>query len=138
MSKKRRMQDYPEAYFRIVERLAKDKTPMTVKMAVAEAKSSRRDLYRFFAAIREAEREGDAYASQLSAVSQHIVLGVTLVEGSQDEAILAAKLNPLTRMLGEVPQRPRETGSDIAEGVTLDLDEVESLVKDIEKGESDA
>lgn len=152
---RKKLKDYPQTYFRIVETLERTQTELSTKLTLRSARASRRDLYRFFAAIRESDEEGDQLGRGLFVVSQNLVIVLEPSDGEPTDLVsLIVKFNPLTGMfddLAEVePPEPVEVptevepevekpspdnlfGEETSDDSLIDLTSIEDLMTELEQ-----
>lgn len=142
------MQDFPEAYFRIVETIAETGEPLSTEMKLKEARASRRDLYRFFGTIRDESASGDMYAKELFSTSQNINLTLDPSIGDPDDDIIfTVKLNPLTKFFdkddarGAKPKSKKRSKKKVLDTLPqeeiLDLTGIDEMVEELEANKKD-
>ena len=96
---KRNYKDYPENYFAVVEKFAKNGEDVVLEDTYASVCYVRHDLHRFFKALSLAA-ETDRYAADLSNIIRDMILILEPPHAKrEDPAKLIIKVNPLTKAL---------------------------------------
>jgi len=91
--------DYPENYFNVVEKFAREGEDVVLKDTYAAVSYVRHDLHRFFKALSLAA-ENDPLAAQLSNITRDIILIIEPPHANrEDPAKLIIKMNPLAKAL---------------------------------------
>lgn len=88
--------DYPEAYFGILDKLMEHRGEVTCDMTWREASAQRRNMHRFFAAIRRADTDGDKFIAPYANFIRDVMVLIRPTQGAGDDpAELAVVINPL-------------------------------------------
>jgi len=96
---KRNYKDYPENYFNVVEKFARNGEDVVLEDTYAAISYVRHDLHRFFKALSLAA-ESDRYAADLSNIIRDIILIIEPPHAKrEDPAKLVIKVNPMTKAL---------------------------------------
>ena len=96
---KRNYKDYPENYFNVVEKFARNGEDVVLEDTYAAISYVRHDLHRFFKALSIAA-ESDRYAADLSNIIRDIILIIEPPHANrEDPAKLVIKVNPMTKAL---------------------------------------
>ncbi len=91
--------DYPEAYFTVVEKFAREGEDVVLEDTYAAVSYTRHDLHRFFKALSYAA-EDDPLAAKLSNITRDIVLIVEPPFAKRESpAKLIIRVNSLTKAL---------------------------------------
>ena len=96
---KRNYKDYPENYFNVVEKFARNGEDVVLEDTYAAIAYVRHDLHRFFKALSVAA-ESDRYAADLSNIIRDIILIIEPPHANrEDPAKLIIKVNPLAKAI---------------------------------------
>lgn len=91
--------DYPETYFTVVEKFAREGEDVVLEDTYAAASYTRHDLHRFFTALSLAA-ESDPLAAKLSNITRDILLIIEPPHTKRESpAKLIIRLNPLTKAM---------------------------------------
>lgn len=91
--------DYPDTYFTVVEKFARDGEDIVLEDTYAAVSYTRHDLHRFFKALSYAA-EDDPHAAKLSNITRDILLIVEPPHAKREApAKLIIRVNPLTKAM---------------------------------------
>ncbi len=91
--------DYPESYFNVVEKFAREGEDIVLEDTYAAVSYVRHDLHRFFKALSFAA-ENDPLAAKLSNITRDILLIIEPPHTKRESpAKLVIKVNPMTKAI---------------------------------------
>lgn len=144
LSRKKAVDDYPQAYFQILEHFIESEEPIIIPNIMWEdAHSQRKALYRFFEALRDAEP--NIYRKKLYNVSRDLVMSVSPARGKTGvPAKLVIRFPPAVLAFRDfnkkdniLPSNEKETPKVLQtpkDQVEFDINELERLAE-LRKGE---
>lgn len=95
--KGRKLEDFPQGYFQIIEHFEGAPEQLRIPMTYREAASTRRDFYRFITKLREGLKEGDEYCKKVIDVADGLIISVepNSYDKPNNPVELVFKLHPL-------------------------------------------
>lgn len=134
----RAMMDFPAQYHTILEHFESSQDPLHYELTFRDAQSTRRDIYRFFKAIRAEADLQNSYGIKLMNIANSLSLSIVPNKGEPDDkTIFTVRFNSFLSQvkLVEKPSKGKPEAEVYQD--TINLEGIEDLVKEFEKGEEE-